>query len=64
MRGTLLIAFSILALGCAHQQSRNLAQRQAVTTPHGDFDDAPRGDRRERSLPQAEPPIVTPPPVP
>jgi hypothetical protein len=64
MRMLLLIAGSILALGCGHQQSHNLAQRQTVTTPHGDFEDSPHNDRRERKLPQAEPPIVTPPPVP
>jgi len=61
----LLVACCVLALGCAHhQQSHNLAQRQAAPTPHGDFDDSPRGDRHERRLPQSEPPIVTPPPVP
>ena len=64
MRTLLLVACSIAALGCGHQQSRNLAQRQSVTTPHGDFDDSSHGDRRERRLPQSEPPIVTPPPVP
>ena len=66
MRLLVLVAGSMLALGCAHQpsQSRNLAQRQTVTTPHGDFENPPRNERRERRLPEAEPPIVTPPPVP
>ena len=60
MRMLMLVTFAILALGCAHQ-TRNLAQRQSVTTPHGDFDNTPRNERRERPVAPVEPPIVTPP---
>lgn len=61
MRKLMLVAFMVLPLGCAHQESRNLAQRQSVTTPHGDFDNTPRNERRERPVAPVEPPIVTPP---
>lgn len=61
MRMLVLVAFATIAVGCAHQQSRNLAQRQSVTTPHGDFDNTPRNERHERPVAPVEPPIVTPP---
>ena len=61
MRRLMLVTFSVLAFGCAHRETRSVAQRQSVTTPHGDFDDAPRNERRERPVSPVEPPIVTPP---
>jgi hypothetical protein len=61
MRMLMLVALSTLTLGCAHRETRNLAQRQSVTTPRSDFENAPRDDRRERGIQPTEPPIVTPP---
>lgn len=61
MRMLMLVAFSLLGLGCAHRQTRSLAQRQSVTTPHGDFDNTPGERRPERGIEPVEPPIVTPP---
>jgi len=61
MRMLVLVTCSTLAFGCAHHETRNVAQRQSVTTPHGDFDSAPRQERRERPVAPIEPPIVTPP---
>lgn len=60
MRGLLLVAILAVPFGCAHYQPRSLAQRQAVTTPRGDFAGPPRAERRDNG-PRAEPPIVTPP---
>ncbi|HEX8951577.1 MAG TPA: hypothetical protein VF945_07010 [Polyangia bacterium] len=56
-----LVAGSTLALGCAHHEPHNLAQRQTVATPHSDFDGAPRSERSDRRTRPIEPPIVTPP---
>jgi len=61
MRMLRLVAFSTLALGCAHHEPHNLAQRQTVPTPHSDFDSARGGERRDRASQPVEPPIVTPP---
>ncbi|MCU1279509.1 MAG: hypothetical protein JWM53_3055 [bacterium] len=61
MRTLMLVAILTVPFGCAHRESRSLAQRQSVTTPHGDFEGPPRDERRDRNLPRGEPPIVTPP---
>ena len=61
MRRLLLVAILAVPFGCAHQQTRSLAQRQSVTTPRSDFTGPPRDDRRDGGGPRSEPPIVTPP---
>jgi len=60
MRTLLIVAWSTLALGCAHRETHNLTQRQ-TTTPHSDFDGAHRDEYGKRRAPPVEPPIVTPP---
>jgi hypothetical protein len=61
MRRLLLVAILGVPLGCAHHETRSLAQRQTVTTPRGDFESPRRDERRDRGLPRGEPPITTPP---
>jgi hypothetical protein len=55
-----LIAILTAPLGCAHHETRNVAQRQTAKPPRGDLQAAPRNDRRD-GLRQVVPPIVTPP---
>jgi hypothetical protein len=61
VRPLMLIAILAVPFGCAHHQTRSLAQRQGVTTPRGDFEGAPRDERRDNGPLHGEPPIVTPP---
>jgi hypothetical protein len=56
-----LVAILAVPFGCAHRQTRSLAQRQSVTTPRSDFAGPSRDDRRDVRGPRSEPPIVTPP---
>jgi hypothetical protein len=61
VRALLLVAIFGASFGCAHKQTRSLAQRQSVTTPRGDFEGPSRDGRHDPRGPQVEPPIVTPP---
>jgi hypothetical protein len=61
VRTLMLVAIVAAPFGCAHHQTRSLAQRQAVTTPRGDFAGPPSDERRDNGPPRGEPPIVTPP---
>lgn len=61
MRTLMVVTISMLAIGCAHRQTRSVAERQAMTTPHGDFDKQMRRDDGPEHVPPVESPLVTPP---
>jgi hypothetical protein len=63
MRKVVLVCALALACGCAHHKSAsNLAKRQTVAPPKGDFESGHKRDSRQELEPQqSERPVVTPP---